>query len=448
LPVTPSILQIKAKEIAQELLKRNPTNIKLKTFQGSAGFVETFMKRHRLVYKKEYGEAGGVDLSAVARGQTELQDLLKDYQLEDIYNADETGLFYRTVPDKTVVYAKDDAHGMKKKKDRVTILLCANADGTDKRKPLMIGKSKMPRCFKGKDMDKLDVTYHANVSAWMNCNIFEAWLTDFNDDLAKKKKKAVLLIDNAPVHGPATDMSNLKVIFLEPNTTSHIQPMDAGIIRTFKTYYRSIFLRHLVAKYDNAVKNNNEHAAADAASVNDIDMLMTSSWVADAWHQVTPEAIGNCWKKTNILPPTLSASIEIPSRSESRITSRIPFSAENELKELFTKLRIGIVPEERQLGANLFVDIDAFDPGYYNECKEANIQAIVDEIADFDFYRDGNQQDLNDDKRVETIQAIEKVTDFFTEASCVWTSKHELLGLLNQAKNIISSKVDKNNELH
>lgn len=48
--------------------------------------------------------------------------------------------------------------------------------------------------------------------------------------------KILLLIDNAPGH-PTLEHDNVRVLFLPPNTTSLIQPLDQGIIATFKTYY-------------------------------------------------------------------------------------------------------------------------------------------------------------------------------------------------------------------
>lgn len=66
-----------------------------------------------------------------------------------IYNANETGLFFRMLPNKTYVAANEkSAPGRKTRKERMPILFCAKADGSPKVKPLVIGKSKRPRCFK------------------------------------------------------------------------------------------------------------------------------------------------------------------------------------------------------------------------------------------------------------------------------------------------------------
>lgn len=49
--------------------------------------------------------------------------------------------------------------------------------------------------------------------------------------------KILLLIDNAPCLPKNLSHPNIKVEFLPPNTTSLLQPLDQGIISTFKAYY-------------------------------------------------------------------------------------------------------------------------------------------------------------------------------------------------------------------
>jgi len=56
--------------------------------------------------------------------------------------------------------------------DRITILCCVNASGTDKKKLLVIGIIKKPRCFQKISLQKLLVEYHVNKIAWMISAIF------------------------------------------------------------------------------------------------------------------------------------------------------------------------------------------------------------------------------------------------------------------------------------
>lgn len=57
-----------------------------------------------------------------------LHALLSDFHEKDIFNADEFGLFYREAPTTTVGPYR--FKGRKKKKDRITFLVCVNSDSS------------------------------------------------------------------------------------------------------------------------------------------------------------------------------------------------------------------------------------------------------------------------------------------------------------------------------
>ena len=70
------------------------------------------------------------------------------YEPHDVHNVDETGLFFNVLPDRTLACKGESCHGGKHSKDRLTVLLCVNSDGSDKQVQIVIGKSPKPRCFK------------------------------------------------------------------------------------------------------------------------------------------------------------------------------------------------------------------------------------------------------------------------------------------------------------
>ena len=77
-----------------------------------------------------------------------LPSILDGYSPEDVWNQDETGCFYRALPEKSLAEKKKKCHGGKKAKERLTISFLVNAAG-EKEVPVVIGKAAKPRCFKG-----------------------------------------------------------------------------------------------------------------------------------------------------------------------------------------------------------------------------------------------------------------------------------------------------------
>ena len=93
------------------------------------------------------------------------------YPLDNVYNADETGLYIKSLPQRTLALVEEkQAPGYKESKERVTIMNCSNATGTHKVLLLLIGKSSRPRCFK--TVVQLPVVYRGQKSAWMNSITF------------------------------------------------------------------------------------------------------------------------------------------------------------------------------------------------------------------------------------------------------------------------------------
>ena len=91
----------------------------------------------------------------------------------------------------------------------MTVAFIVSATGGKVTEPIVIWKSKIPRCF-----------------------------------------RYLYLIDNAPCHPPDLKgkFSNINVCFLPKNTTSRLQPLDAGIIQNFKVKYRKLLLKFVISR--------------------------------------------------------------------------------------------------------------------------------------------------------------------------------------------------------
>ena len=102
--------------------------------------------------------------------------------------------------------------------------------------------------------------------------------------------KILLFIDNAPSHPESFSdcFSHVQIVFLPKNTTSKLQPFDAGIIKNFKVFYRKQLLQqHVLARI------KPESKASDVIS--SVDLLKSIGWVMDAWRKVKKETIVNCF---------------------------------------------------------------------------------------------------------------------------------------------------------
>jgi len=74
-------------------------------------------------------------------------------------------------------------------------------------------------------------------------------------------RKVLLLMDNFSGHelavhlvGGLQGLSHVRIAWLPPNTTSVWQPMDQGIIASFKLQYRKLWIAFMLREYE-ASKN-------------------------------------------------------------------------------------------------------------------------------------------------------------------------------------------------
>ncbi|MEN2498852.1 MAG: hypothetical protein MHMPM18_005238 [Marteilia pararefringens] len=113
----------------------------------SRGWLYRFKQRNNLKSITLHGEARSVNPNNIEVARSSLKEKLKEYEKALIYNMDKTALFYEVPPSKTIC-SLNKKSGTVQSKKRVSLALCANADGSHKFPPLMIGVSKKPRCFK------------------------------------------------------------------------------------------------------------------------------------------------------------------------------------------------------------------------------------------------------------------------------------------------------------
>lgn len=227
-----------------------------------------------------------MDKATVDQWKGKIPDIITKYDLRDIYNLDETGLFYRVLPNKTKAFKEETCNGGKVSKERLTVLRCCNIDGEFER-PLIIGKAKRPRSFKKLDVNKFPIDWYWNKKARMTIEITTTWQID--KKMRQKKRKVLLFLDNAAPH-PHLKLKNVELVFFPPNMTSMIQPLDQGIIQQFKKLYRKKLLQTVIA-YNEAM-----------IGINVLDAIY---WAAVAYKEIKPETVKKCFLHSGFYHHTL-----------------------------------------------------------------------------------------------------------------------------------------------
>ena len=130
-------------------------------FNPSPSWIQRWRERNLIVFKRQHGEKQDHDSEAAEHWLTSVWPRIQDhYAVSEIYNCDETCLYYRALLQGTVCFKNEKLSGGKKSKERLTVLLTSNMDGSDKRKLFVVGKSAKPHCFRG--VKTLPVTYRSN----------------------------------------------------------------------------------------------------------------------------------------------------------------------------------------------------------------------------------------------------------------------------------------------
>jgi hypothetical protein len=111
--------------------------------------------------------------------------IIKHYAPQDLLNMDEMALFYNAQPKRMLDIKGERCHEGKAYKDRVTVLLCCSADGSEKLRHLVVGKFEKLCCMKGVKRYLCD--YKASKNAWVTRKIFRDWLLCLERKMACKK---------------------------------------------------------------------------------------------------------------------------------------------------------------------------------------------------------------------------------------------------------------------
>ena len=164
--------------------------------------------------------------------------------------------------------------------------------------------------------------------------LFEEWVRKLHSPFRAQSRKVALLIDNCPAHPETKNLTNMNLIFVPPDTTSILQTMDQGVIRSLKAHYRKKVVRLCIK----ALESNKP--------LPKISILQAMKHLVSSWN--AKETIVNCFKKSNISQTNQQAAVN---------DDDDPFkSLQKDLEKLHELDNDAIQPN---LSAESFADLDS-----------------------------------------------------------------------------------------
>lgn len=217
-----------------------------------------------LKMKAEEGEATHLDYHEADKFTSQLKKIfdLKNYTPDQVFNAAETGLFWKKMPKQTFLSQEEDnMPGSKFSNDKLNLLLCANASGNCMVKPMVVYRTLNPAALRRKNRYQLPVFWRVNPRTKITEDEFLDWfhscfIPEVKVYMATKNIpfRVLLILDTKLCHPLKLqdEDPNVKVVFLPEYTAQIIQPLDQGLIGLFRAIYTlRVFTRIVDAKIMN-----------------------------------------------------------------------------------------------------------------------------------------------------------------------------------------------------
>uniref|UniRef100_U9UNG0 DDE-1 domain-containing protein n=1 Tax=Rhizophagus irregularis (strain DAOM 181602 / DAOM 197198 / MUCL 43194) TaxID=747089 RepID=U9UNG0_RHIID len=189
----------------------------------------------------------------------------------------------------------------------------------------------------------------------MQVSIWNNYLKKLDMQIQLQNRNILLLVDNASIHiiNEEINLTNVVVHFLPPNTTSYLQPYDAGIINSFKAQYQKLLVRNKIEVYEISQEFNKEPIP--------INIYDSINFSINAWNSVSQQTIVN-YKFDEIEDQA--------------------FQDEMELQDLINKL-----PFDDLMDADKFLHID--------DCLKSNERLTDDKIVSIVKSNNNNEPEVN-----------------------------------------------------
>ncbi|XP_076651082.1 uncharacterized protein LOC143358083 [Halictus rubicundus] len=269
---------------------------------------------------------GGQNMETETEEQLFLKSFAKKLETEkishkNIYYAKDTGLAWKAFPKKLLERCmKGENRVSLFEKERITVLLCVNAAGTNKLAPLFIHKLEKPKALKH-CKDELSVIFMSQSQAQLDHDVFVEWYKKRFKPSVKifqfpeKEGKVLLLLDNhqkdsLQLAGELEKNDNFEIVLLPPGVASLAQPIEQKVVENTKKFYRFKMLRRVLNFPGGARKFYYDFDLKDC-----IDLFsaawaeVTTSTIQNAWSGIVKRSPGTCLIKEEVEDDPLEPSL-------------------------------------------------------------------------------------------------------------------------------------------
>ncbi|XP_006008358.1 tigger transposable element-derived protein 6 [Latimeria chalumnae] len=205
--------------------------------------------------------------------EEEAPNCLQDYSPSNIFNAGEAALLFRAVPGRT---------GKDWPRERVSVVLCCNVSGTEKRRLLVLGREELLRSG-----EVSPVQFRISEAGTLTPQVFAEWLAEWDRQLAKEGRRVALILRFRSPQPPRLRLPNISLYLLPDTKSCFSDPLDQGVTPTFRALYR----RHFLNRVCRATGSGGLHAAAQVSLTEAVRMM------EEAWREVGESAIAGSFRR-------------------------------------------------------------------------------------------------------------------------------------------------------
>ncbi|AEY98970.1 FAGR150Cp [Eremothecium gossypii FDAG1] len=276
--------------------------------------------------------------------RSELKRWLAQLPPKNLFTLDETFLAYNL----PLCFEQYESADIRRRIDIVTVMLCANMDGSEKLHPMVVGRYENYQRFRshfpcegntshagrrapgfpnyngvfealntgaealpngdlklGEQLaQKYGITYHSNRKSWLTSNIFHDWLSTWDKRLVVDNRKIWIILDDSCSHRLLNlHLKNIELVYT--SVSSSFLPFNWGVIDEFKAGYRIQQYKALIDLQEDIASKNNGIKPLLSYEQSALTISNAFKFIKLAWEAIPPDTIKANWKASGILPPEM-----------------------------------------------------------------------------------------------------------------------------------------------